>query len=495
MSQIGFENQAQYAQARQVFAAGRFTQAALSETVGDAYLLSVPRSEVPRVLRKTRDLSPHGTLVRLFHLGLAVREDAARRALAPMQMEDWISAGLIQRLPGGDALRASVNAVALDEFVLIAAQPDVSGAVVPGDFVMPPGAVSVQLAWASVRRRVSRVLDLGTGCGVLGLLATSWSDRVIAIDRNPRAVQMTDFNARLNDISGIETKTGDLFDPVAGEQFGLILCNPPFVISPRRELMFRDSGMRGDEFCRRLLREAVPHLEADGICQILANVPQYASRDWQDELAGWFRGLGCDAMVWVDRTEPVAEYAKSWILQTESQDAEEVPRLFDQWMDYFEAEGITAVSYVMIALRRNPSGREQVGVEERRIVGPCGTQVLRWFEVQERLHAEEAGDVLDLPLRLIEGIRLQQEYCMASSGLQFEAVQVSMQRPLGFVYRMDEKVAQLLASCDGNLTLREVGMQLAHQWQRPPEQTLPAIANMARSLLERGLLQIVGSEP
>jgi len=335
------------------------------------------------------------------------------------------------------------------------------------------------------------VLDLGTGCGVLGLLATAWSDRVVAVDRNPRAVQMTDFNARLNGISGIEVRTGDLFDPVAGQKFDLILCNPPFVVSPRSTLMFRDSGVRGDEFCRRLLREAVEYLQPEGICQILANVPHHVDRDWQETLAEWFRGLRCHAMVWVDHAEPVSEYAMSWILQTESQDPEEVPRLFDQWMDYFEAEGITAISYVLVCLRRSPSGREHLSIEERRITGPCGSQVFRWFELQENSPEDNADELLGRSLQLSEGVRLQHEYRMTASGLELETVQVSMDRPLRFVYRMDDKVAQLLACCDGNRTLREVAVHLADRWQRPVEKSLPAIASLARSLLDRGLLQTV----
>ena len=49
---------------------------------------------------------------------------------------------------------------------------------------------------------------------------------------------------------------GDRFDPVAGERFELIVANPPFVISPSRRYLFRDSGLPVDELCRSIVRAA-----------------------------------------------------------------------------------------------------------------------------------------------------------------------------------------------------------------------------------------------
>lgn len=71
-----------------------------------------------------------------------------------------------------------------------------------------------------------RVLDLGCGCGVLGIAALrAWPEaRGVAIDIDPEAVEVTIENADLNDVSDrLHTAT----TPVAerGEEFALILAN------------------------------------------------------------------------------------------------------------------------------------------------------------------------------------------------------------------------------------------------------------------------------
>ncbi len=75
----------------------------------------------------------------------------------------------------------------------------------------------------------SSVLDLGTGTGILGVVAATWAKRVVAVDVNPEAVRCARINALLNRCDEkMEVWPGDLFEPVDGERFDLILFNPPF---------------------------------------------------------------------------------------------------------------------------------------------------------------------------------------------------------------------------------------------------------------------------
>jgi methylase of polypeptide subunit release factors len=73
------------------------------------------------------------------------------------------------------------------------------------------------------------MLDVGTGSGVLAILAAQHSDQVTAIDVNPRALMFARFNARLNGVSHLQLLEGSWFEPVAGRTFDLIACNPPYV--------------------------------------------------------------------------------------------------------------------------------------------------------------------------------------------------------------------------------------------------------------------------
>lgn len=76
----------------------------------------------------------------------------------------------------------------------------------------------------------SVVLDMGTGCGILAVLAAEGAKRVVAVDINPHAVACAQRNAKLNKLSAkIETRQGDLFEPVASEKYDLIIFNPPYL--------------------------------------------------------------------------------------------------------------------------------------------------------------------------------------------------------------------------------------------------------------------------
>ncbi len=66
------------------------------------------------------------------------------------------------------------------------------------------------LASMTVRDPVGRALDLGTGCGVQALLAAGHAEQVAAVDLNPRALWLTDLNCRLNGVTNVDCRQGDL---------------------------------------------------------------------------------------------------------------------------------------------------------------------------------------------------------------------------------------------------------------------------------------------
>ncbi len=77
------------------------------------------------------------------------------------------------------------------------------------------------------------VLDMGAGCGILGILAAKKARKVVAIDLNPHAVSCAKMNARLNEVaSRMHILQGDLFQPIKhNERFSLILFNAPYLPS------------------------------------------------------------------------------------------------------------------------------------------------------------------------------------------------------------------------------------------------------------------------
>ncbi len=74
-----------------------------------------------------------------------------------------------------------------------------------------------------------RVLDLGCGYGLLGLFAARMAPQgeVVLVDRSLPAVECARENIALNAIPNAEVRLGDGVEPLRGERFDLILCNPP----------------------------------------------------------------------------------------------------------------------------------------------------------------------------------------------------------------------------------------------------------------------------
>lgn len=79
-------------------------------------------------------------------------------------------------------------------------------------------------------REGERVLELGTGCGLLAILTARAGAQVVATDISPLALSCARRNAVVHSASeSIDFRLGKLFGPVEGEKFGLVIFNPPYL--------------------------------------------------------------------------------------------------------------------------------------------------------------------------------------------------------------------------------------------------------------------------
>jgi len=84
----------------------------------------------------------------------------------------------------------------------------------------------------------AQVLDVGTGCGILGVLAAKKAGSVVVVDLNPYAIRCARENSALNDVRGkIDFIQTDLFTALnAKATFDLILFNAPYLPSDENEV-------------------------------------------------------------------------------------------------------------------------------------------------------------------------------------------------------------------------------------------------------------------
>src|SRR4051812_27917109 len=171
--------------------------------------------------------APLRTAIRPFVLGQAVAADEVARLLPPVRADDLVALGLAA--DDGAFLRPRVRLAAHERFLLAS---DPTAGMHGSDYVPGVTRPSWLLSHLTVRRPVARALEIGTGNGMLALIASTHAEHVVATDVNEHALELAELNLPLNDVRNVELRAGSFFEPVEGERFDLVFSNPPYVISP-----------------------------------------------------------------------------------------------------------------------------------------------------------------------------------------------------------------------------------------------------------------------
>ena len=270
--------------------------------------------------------------------------------------------------------------------ILARDRPDPVTFAVQPDHVLGVSPPALLLARLTVRRAAGRVLDLGCGGGVQALLAARHAESVVGVDLNPRALAFARFNARLNGVRNVEWREGDLFAPVAGERFDLVVSNPPYVVSPESWLLFRDGGGAGDGICARIVAGLGSHLAEGGFATVLANWALREGEHWSDPPRRWVEGTGCDAWILRSETQDALTYAAVW---TRGPEAAGYADALERWTAHYEALGIRSLVMGALVLRRRTAGPSWVRADE--LPAPpdrdSSAALLRVFAGEDRLRA------------------------------------------------------------------------------------------------------------
>lgn len=456
--------------------------------LGGEELGSLGARRVPALLRRTAGGSPLETLVRLFVIGVDVDDAAARRAVAPMEVADWVGLGLLAPADGG--VRAALTLRCYQGLVVGSdfRRPD-TGHGLPPDYVMGITPSTLSLAALTVRRPVAATLDLGTGCGFQAFLAAQHSERVVATDANPRAVHIADLNAALNGLTTVSFRLGDLFQPVAGEQFDLIVSNPPFIVSPGATHQFLSTDRPGDLLCQQLARATPSHLVDGGWCQFLCNWVEPADGTWESRLASWFEGTGCDAWVMRRASQPADEYACEWI-ETNTDEPAEFARRFNEWMAAYEELGIAGIGFGLVTMRhRQGSNWFRIDDAPETLGFPAGDDIVDLFDRADVLASSDDASLIDMRFRVPAEVHLMQECRPGRDEWDVISAVVRRTRGLGYSGTIDPAGARLLARCDGQRSLRALLGELAAETDASVHDLAASSVAIVRRLVERGLLE------
>ena len=117
----------------------------------------------------------------------------------------------------------------------------------------------------------AQVLDVGAGCGMLGILAAEKAGNVVALDLNPYAVRCAKENSTLNNVRGkMAFIQADLLTALNDNaKFDLLLFNAPYLPAAEHEAeswIGRSwaGGINGRQVIDRFISQAPSHLKLNG---------------------------------------------------------------------------------------------------------------------------------------------------------------------------------------------------------------------------------------
>lgn len=158
--------------------------------------------------------------------------------------------------------------------------------IVPRSYIgelMMSGLFAGEASLSGDPERVGAVLDLCTGSGCLAILAANAFPNadIDAVELSADALEVARINVDDHDlVNRINLLRGDLFDPVEGQTYDVIISNPPYVAEAEVEafapeyahepVMAHLGGEDGLDLVRRILAESAAHLNPGGglLCEV-----------------------------------------------------------------------------------------------------------------------------------------------------------------------------------------------------------------------------------
>lgn len=156
------------------------------------------------------------------------------------------------------------------------------------EMVYEPSDDSFLLAENLIINTGEKVLEIGTGSGIVAMYASKMTDKIVATDINFNAIELAEKNFTSNGIENIQLLFGNLFEPVKNQKFDVILFNTPYLPTEECEILEDnlnyafDGGLDGRAVIDKFLNELKNHLNRGGRVQLiqssLANIEETISR-------------------------------------------------------------------------------------------------------------------------------------------------------------------------------------------------------------------------
>ncbi|MCR9165764.1 MAG: methyltransferase [bacterium] len=284
---------------------------------------------------------------------------------------------------------------------------------------MGPGATTQELLTTLPTPMPARVLDVGCGAGSLALAAArAGAASVTAIDLDPRAVTLTRWNARLNDLE-VAAHAGDLLAPVRERQFDLILAQPPFVPQPPgvEATTYLHGGSRGDELALRLLGELPGAMAPGGRALVLVDTAPPAGQATIERIRDALPEIPLQLSVITAMGHESHALAIGYAAAADSTLGPAFAEAAQRYAAHVEALGITHTRHALVVLRK-PLPNEPswaVSVEPRNHT-LYGAPLLRRLDAAMALATLAPDDLVQAKVQPPAGAALVQSHPLDGQG-------------------------------------------------------------------------------
>ena len=471
---------------REGLAALGYSGEAVGGVVAAARHGNLSDAEQAELTRQLAPVTPLACLVRAFGLHLGTPEESLRRYLGEEFFDLCAAAGLWTAVP--DGLTGTAVLLSHKDCFVLSDHEITEGEATSKHWVMGLGISTGQVAHSVIRRPYERVLDLCCGSGVQSFLLHGLAREFVALDLNGRALNFGRFGAAMSGYTNIDFRESDCYSAVAGETFDAIVCNPPFAVSPGGEKMYRDGGMSGDGFARRVIREAPAHLREGGYGFFLCDVAAIGEASSEDRLREWVEGLDCDVVALAAKGMDTAAYARVW-LAGEEEDAA-------KWREYLAAADVRSITNWHVVLRKRSCGGGnwfRSGPLSEVVDGHFGAQIERRFRGHDFLLRDEAA-IWKGRLRLAPEVRVERTARAEGGRWVTEGAKVLVTAGLTASSQLDPRTVDFFPLFDGVNTMEAILGRVAEVMGVPVDKLRGGWLKYVSQLTGDGILEVATND-
>ena len=437
---------------------------------------------------------PLDVLIRLLLDGEFVPDPVVKSMLPPGGFEALRALDLIEQIAvrPGEWFSPIVIYPAAQGLLLTGDRPgtpDGSPYWTPPDIVYPGVVENTRNFLAALPATpCEALLDLGTGSGVAALAASGYARHAWGADIAARAVRFAEFSRRLNGIENVTMAEGDMYDAIGNLTFDRIITHPPYVPSPKTEVIFRDGGEDGEQILRRAIEGLPAHLRAEGRFYTLVLGADLKDEPFEARIRKWLGAAEAEFdLVMVSHSlRPPAEFAANSLASGKGD-----PETLKFCRELWARRGVQFLFYGSILIRRHGGNRTAVTARAQKGEGfrPEHQEWLLDWESECRA-PQAAVFLMDAHPSIAPAAELHVLHRLREGRFAPEAFAIEAKAPFVSELRCPGWMAGLISRCDG---IQSWGQHFAAARQEKlidPDTPAEEFAALLGMLVGQGILRI-----